>query len=87
MLRIIMLIIFLIVLVILSKYNFIILPLDSKETIKIYNKWGAYIRLIHPQTLNFTSDSSLTIQYIMMTMKLALKGLPTSGKTTPMSFL
>ena len=47
------------------KYNFIILPVDNKETIKVHSNRGVSVKLNYPQTLNFTLEESLNISYIM----------------------
>ena len=45
-------------------YNFLILPLNNAEIFNISNEEGAYITYFNPQTLDFTSHSSIDLFFV-----------------------
>ena len=45
-------------------YNFLILPVNNAEIFNISNEEGAYITYFNPQTLDFTSHSSIDLFFV-----------------------
>ena len=47
------------------KYNFIIIPVENNELIKIENDYGSEVKLTNPIILNYTLEEEINIKYIM----------------------